>query len=178
MKAKLKLLIALFMVGASPASAQPGAETEARPFHISSRQTGFGVQGEFEGTYRIHNASIELDVRKATIYVSEHCPYQGRSSINSLKFGLWNEAYPKGQTAIESSSQPFSLNFIMSPKEEYSLYDLHFSIPKESTTDLSKRWIVVVIQTDAIDSPNSNPGSGFTLALSCKDIFKEQTDEK
>ena len=178
MKAKLILLIALLMLGTSTASTQSGVESDASPFHISSRQTGFGVQGEFEGTYRIHDASIELDVRKATIYVSEHCPYQGRRSINSLKFGLWNEAYPKGQTAIESSSQSFPLSLILSPKEEYSLYDLHFSIPKESTTDLSKRWIVVVIQTDAIDSPNSKPGSGYVLAFSCKDIFKEQVGEK
>lgn len=175
MKLRLRLLIALLLLGTSIASAQSSVDSDAKPLHISSRGTSFGVQGEFEGTYRIYDSSIEVDISKATIYVSEHCPYQGRRSINFMRVNLGVDTPPESKWVWkpESKSQEIPLNLIMSPKEENSFFNLHFSIPKDRETDLSKRWFVVEIQTDAIDAPPIK-GRGYVFAFSCKDIFTKQ----
>ena len=170
MKHKPALLVVFFLMGASVGYAQSLAESVSAPFHFSSRGTAYGVQGEFEGTYLIHAESIEVNVTKATIYVSEHCPYQGRRSINRLKFGLAIETGPEGRWKIETG-QSLVLGLVMSPKEEYELSNLHFLIPKESGIDLTKRWFVAEIQTDALDLPDEKIKSGFVYAFSCKDIF-------
>jgi len=171
MKYKPVLLIAFFLMGASITYARSGEDSESKAFHFSSRGSGFGVQGDFEGTYVIHDDSIEVSVTKATIYVSEHCPYQGRRSINQLKIGLATETGPGGRWKIESAGQPVALGLVMSPKEEYVLYDLYFFIPKEGSIDLTTRWFVAEIQTDAIDVPKEKQKRGFVFAFSCKDIF-------
>jgi hypothetical protein len=171
MKLKPALLIALFLLGALVTYAQPEEGSDSIPFNFSSRDTAFGVQAEVGGTYLIHDDSIEVHVAKATIYVSEHCPYQGRRTINQLKFGLAVETGSEGRWKIETAGQPIALDLVMIPKEEYSLYDLHFFIPKEKSTDLAKRWFVVEIQTGALDIPQEKNKKGYVYAHSCKDIF-------
>lgn len=175
MKIKLTLLIVFLLSGMSVADAQSQRESEATPFHFSSRDTCFGVQGEFEGTYLNHDDSIEVNVTKATIYVSEHCPYQGRSSINQVKFGLATET-ADNKWKIESRSRPINLALIMSPKEEHSLDVSYFLIPKDRTADLTKRWFVIEIQTDAIDSPSDERGRGYVFVSSRRDIFVPHDD--
>jgi hypothetical protein len=177
MKAKVVLLIAFLLLALSVVHAQSG-ESDSKAFHFSSRGTAYGVQGEFEGAYVIHDDSIEVNVAKAVIYVSEHCPYQGRRSINQLKFGLAAEIGPNGRWKIESAAQPIPLQLVMSPKEEYSLHDLYFLIPKERSGDLAKRWFVVEIQTDALDAPQEKNGKGYVYAFSCKDIFTRKTTDQ
>jgi hypothetical protein len=172
MKPSIGLLILFLLVCLSPAYAQSAGESDPQPFHFSSRGTGYGVQGEFEGTYLIDEDLIEVNVTKATIYVSEHCPYQGRRSINQLKFGLATETDSHDSWKIESAAQPIYLELVMSPKEEYSLYDLHFLIAKESGMDMAKRWLVVEIQTDPLDGPREKNKRGYVYASSCRDVFE------
>ena len=168
MRHTLKLVFASLLLGTS-AYAQLLAEPETKPFHFSSRGSPFGLQAEFEGTYRIYDTSIQVYVSKATFYVSEHCPYQGRRRINYIKFALWNEGPPK---KVENSAAPVYLSVIMSPREEYTVTDLYFSLPKERMLDLEKRWFVVVMQEDAIDLPlTDNEKIGYAYAHSCRDIF-------
>ena len=62
----------------------------------------------------------------------------------------------------------------MSPREELSLSDLHFSLPKESTLDLARRWLVVEIQEEALDLPIENRKIGYAFVHSCPDIFIKQ----
>ena len=171
MKYKLALLIAFFLLGATVGYAQSGGESDSIPFHFSSRGTAFGVQGEFEGTYLIHDGSIEVSVTKATIYVSENCPYQGPRSVNQLRFGLATETRFDGTWKIESAGKSVALNLVMNPKEEYALYNLDFFIPKEGSIDLSKRWFVVEIQTDPLDVPLGKNKKGYVYAFSRKDMF-------
>ena len=171
MRYKLALLIAFCLFGGTVGYAQSGGESDSTPFHFSSRGTAFGVQGEFEGTYLIHHDSIEVNVTKATIYVSENCPYQGRRSINQLRFGLATQTSSDGKWKIESAGQSVALNLVMNPKEEYALYNLNFFIPKQGSIDLSKRWVVVEIQTDPLDVPPEKNKRGYVYAFSCKDIF-------
>lgn len=104
MKSRLSTIAALLIIfgvcaqpGTLEARAQSGVEPEERPFQISSRGTPFGLQGEFEGTYRVHDYTIEVSVRKATFYVSEHCPYKGRRAVNYIQFSLAKELAPGGR---------------------------------------------------------------------------------
>jgi hypothetical protein len=169
MNSVLGLVCASLLLGTSAARAQSANEAEARPFHISSRGSAYGVQGEFEGTYRVRDSSIEIHVTKGTLYVSEHCPYQGRRRINHIKFGLWNKDAAKWR--VENAAPPLHLYVDLSPKEEHPLSDLHFSLPKGSTLDLTKRWLVVEIQEDALDVPVEEGKKGYAFVHSCTDIF-------
>ena len=172
MKSILKLIFTFLLLGMPATYAQSADGPAARPFHISSRGSAYGVQGEFEGTYRVYESSIEVYVSKATISVSENCPYQGRRRINYLKFGLWNEGASKWK--VENTATPLYLYAIMSPREELSLSDLHFSLPKEFTLDLARRWLVVQIQEDALDLPTEAGKTGYAFVHSCPDIFTQQ----
>src|SRR5687767_14152165 len=128
----LLLTFASLLLGVSPAYAQSASEPEGKPFHISSRGSAFGVQGEFEGTYHISDSSVEIHVTKGTLYVSEHCSYQGRRRINYIKFGLWNHG--SSGWKIENRAQPLYLYAVMSPREEHHMSDLHFSLRSEEHT--------------------------------------------
>lgn len=172
MKSMLKLIFTFLLLGMPATYAQSDGGPVARPFQISSRGSAYGVQGEFEGTYRVYDSSIEIYVSKATLSVSEHCPYQGRRRINYIKFGLWNQDASKWK--VENSDTPLYLYAIMSPREEYPLSDLHFSLPKESTLDLARRWLVVEIQEDALDLPIEARKTGYSFVHSCPDIFKDE----
>lgn len=174
----LKLVVTFLLLGSSPAYAQSVAEPENKPFHITSRGSAFGVQGEFEGTYQVLESSIEVYVSKATIYVSEHCPYQGRRRINYFTFGLRNQETSTWK--LENRAQSLYLDEIMSPREEHLVSDLHFSLPIESTLDLTKRWLVVEIQEDVLDAPSE--GKGYAFVHSCTTIVDRErsaaTDQK
>ena len=172
MKFLLKLIFTFLLVGMPATYAQSTYEPKTVPFHISSRGTAYGVQGEFEGTYRVYESSIEVYVSKGTISVSENCPYQGRRRINYIKFGLWNEEASKWK--VENSATPLYQYLIMSPREEHPLCDLHFSLPKASTLDLARRWLVVEIQEEALDLPIENRKIGYAFVNSCPDIFIQQ----
>jgi hypothetical protein len=172
MKSMLKLIFIFLLLGMPATYAQSADRPKAIPFHISSRGTAYGVQGEFEGTYRVYESSIEVYVSKATLSVSEHCPYQGRRRINYIKFGLWNEQASKWK--VENSDTPLYLYVIMNPREEQPLSDLHFSLPKDSTLDLARRWLVVEIQEEALDLPIENRKIGYAFVHSCPDIFIQQ----
>jgi hypothetical protein len=169
MRSMLRFIFAFFVLGIPAAYAQTADEAEGTPFHISSRGSAYGVQGEFEGTYRITDSSVEVYVSKGALYVSEHCPYQGRRRINYIKFGLWNQEASKWK--VENSAPPLYLYVDMSPRDEHPLSDLHFTLPKGSPIDLAKRWLVVEIQEDALDAPAEEGKKGYAFVHSCEDIF-------
>ena len=170
MRQMLTLVFTFLLLGTSATYAQSAAESETKPFHFSSRDSAFGLQAEFEGTYRVYNSSIEVYVSKATLYVSENCPYQGRRRVNYIKFALWNQE--GGRRRVENGATPLYLSVILSPREEYTLTDLHFSLPKETSLDLEQRSFVVEMQEDALDLPPRDDGKrGFAYVHSCKDVF-------
>src|SRR5215204_6004306 len=175
MKSVVGLIVTLLVFSVPTAYAQSAGEAEGTPFHISSRGSAYGVQGEFEGTYRITDSSVEVYVSKGALYVSEHCPYQGRRRINYIKFGLWNQEASKWR--VENSAPPLYLYVDMSPRDEHPLSDLHFTLPKESAIDLSRRWLVVEIQEDALDAPAEEGKKGYAFVHSCEDIFIKRGDD-
>ena len=170
MKLKLVALAAMLLLCACAGRAQESVAPEAVPFHFSSFDTGFAMQGDFEGEYRVYPHSIEVSLSKAVIRISEHCPYKGRREFAALSFRLATTT-PDGKWDMDFESQKFFVSRIMTPGDEYTLGPVHFSIPKEETTDLSKHWFVVQMDDNALDLPSGGQSAGFAFAHSCKDIF-------
>lgn len=162
-------LIVLLLIS-SATKAQDLAEPTVQPFRISSLNTPFAMQGDFEGEYRIYSDRIELRIIKATILISDHCPYKGRRLFSSLKFGLATNT-AEGRWRPTSWSQNFVLEEVMSPGDQVDLVELSFTIPKDKALDLSKHWLVVQMADTALDLPGRKLQEGYALAKSCRDIF-------
>ena len=156
----------------------PGARAQSParqnvPFTVSSLGTAFGVQVKIEGTYTVNETYVEVSVERAFIYVSEHCPYQGRRFVNTLAVGLAMNS-PRGGWEIENRGLPVFVERVMGPREEYRLAGLHFQIPRNEGTDLSKRWLVVEIEETALDLPDhERDGKGYHFAHSRRNIFAD-----
>lgn len=165
-------VVALLVVSQpAPSRADAVAVRQKAPFTISSLGTAFGVQVKFEGTYTVNETYVEVDVERAFLYVSEHCPYQGRRFVNTLAVGLAAQT-PSGRWEIESRSLPVYVERVMSPREEYRLAGLHFQIPRNAGADLSERWLVVETEETSLDLPdNDRDARGYHLAHSRRDLF-------
>jgi hypothetical protein len=159
-------LLAVFPV----TKAQETDVLKAGSFQISSLNTAFATQGDFEGEYRIHPDQIELKVTKADIRISEHCPYKGHRLLSAVKFILVTKT-EEGRRKIVSTGQEFSLAQVMGPGDSYSLGEMYFKIPIQASIDLSQHWLLVQIDETTLDDPEEGPTKGFAYAQSCKDIF-------
>ena len=175
------LLIALVLLSCSASAlAQEVPETLAQdvskpvavPFRFSSFDTPFAMQGDFEGEYRVLPDSIEVRLTKASVRISLHCPYKGRREFAALRFVLASHK-PDGKWDMVFKSPKLPVGWIMKPGDEYTFEgDLHLSIPKEPTTDLSKHWFVAQMDDMVLDLPGDEARRpGYALAMSCKDIF-------
>jgi hypothetical protein len=150
----IRILVSALIVllAISLAKAQDADASKVGSFHISSFDTAFAVQGDFEGEYRVYPDRIELKVTKADIRVSEHCPYKGRRLLSALRFNLatsiddrrWKTAYP---------GQVFPLEQVMSPGDLTSLGELYLNIPIDGSVDLSNYWVLVQMDATVLDAP-------------------------
>ena len=164
--------VAALLLASQPAGSRARAAVRQHmPFTISSLGTPFAVQVKLEGTYTVNETYVEVDVERAFIYVSEHCPYKGRRVVNTLAIGLATKT-PSGRWEIENRSLPSYVERVMVPREEYSLAGLHFQIPRSAGADLSARWLVVETEELALDVPdNERDEKGYAFAHSRRDIF-------
>lgn len=166
--------VAALLLAAQPSSSRArGARQEKQnvPFTISSLGTPFGVQMRLEGTYTVNETYVEVEVERASLYVSEHCPYQGRRFVSTLVVGLATKGR-RSLWEIENRSLPVYVERVLSPRDEYKLAGLHFQIPRSADTDLSQRWLVVEAEETSLDMPNNDPDrTGYHLAHSRRDIF-------
>ena len=172
----LAAVLALLLSQAARASAQ-GAARQNVPFTISSLGTPFGVQVKMEGTYTVNDTYVELNVERVLVYVSEHCPYQGQRFVNTIAVGLATSR-PRGWET-ENRSLPVYVERVMSPRDEYRLAGLHFQIPRNADTDLTKRWLVVEIGETSLDLPDGEgDGKGYHFAHSRRNIFADAGVER
>ena len=154
-----------------------GARQQKAPFTISSLGTPFGVQVKVEGTYTVNENYVEVSVDRAFIYVSEHCPYQGRRFVNTLAVGLATNT-PRGSWEIENRSLPLPVEHVMRPREEYKLAGLRFQIPRSAGTDLTKRWLVVETEEIDLDVPDDERDvKGYAFAHSRRNLFANPAEE-
>lgn len=154
-----------------PAGAR-GAAPHTVPFKVSSLGTAFAVQLEVEGTYTVNEHYVEVSVERAHIYVSEHCPYQGRRLVKTLSVGLGART-PRGWET-ENRSLPLVVEREMRPREEYGLAGLHFQIPRSAGADMSERWLVFEIEETAPDLPEGERDvKGYAFAHGCRNLLAQ-----
>ena len=170
----VSLILAALCVaaGASPAgsnSTQDAGVPEARPFSFSSLNTGFGIQGDFEGEYRIYPDRVAVRVTKADILFSEHAKYQWRELLSAVKFGL--AANVHGGWKVAHAGQAALLRQVMRPGDRLSLGELHFSIRAGAEVDLSQHWLVAQMEVTHLDVPAEKRRKGHAYAHSDQDIF-------
>lgn len=170
------LALAVLLIISPLVKAQDADLTQSHPFKISSLNTPFAMQGEFEGEYRIYPDLIELRVTKANIRIGEHCPYKGRRLLSAVKFGLATSTEDK-RWKIAHAAQEFFLEQVMSPGDSHSLSELYFYLPKDHSIDLSKHWLVVQMEDTVLDVPGEQRLKGHAFAHSCRDIFAKLSKE-
>jgi hypothetical protein len=167
------LAAVLALLLASQPGRARGASRQNVPFTISSLGSPFGVQVKFEGTYTVNETFVEVNVERALIYVSEHCPYKGRRSVDTISVGL-AKSTPRASWEIENRSLPVIVERVLSPREEYRLAGLYFQIPRSEGADLSSRWLVVEAEETALDLPANDPDvKGYAFAHSRRNVFAE-----
>ena len=165
------ILLLVFSTGFSlpPVDSRP----QGIPFHLTSLNSAFGLQGDFEGEYRLYPTGVELRLSKADIYDSEHCPYKGRRFISAIKFGL-GTATGARSWKILTTSQEMPLELIMYPGDVYHLGETYAYIPKDESANLAENWLVVSIEDTALDLPDGKQQKGYSFAHSCRDIFARE----
>lgn len=171
----MKLLCSVLMILLAASLSTKAQDTnvpEARPFHISSLDTAFAMQGDFTGEYRIYPDWIDVKVTEASILISQHCPYQGRRLLSGMKFGLATNTDGKAWK-IAHAAPAFVLEQVMRPGDVHFLDELYFRIPIERSMDFSRHWLVVQMADVALDVGGENPPKGHAYAHSCKDIFAD-----
>lgn len=169
MKLTLALVVALLLCAAGDVKAQAAGEPEAVPLRISSLNSPFAMQGDFEGEFRVYDEGVEVRLARGLVRISDHCPYKGRRVFGALTFALAT-ATEKGWKMV-SASPKFWVERVMLPNDEYQLGPISFWIPKEADVDLSKHWLVVRMDDIALDVAGKEPRDGYAYAQSCRDIF-------
>lgn len=170
-------VLSLLLLCQPPALAQKVvAEGEAIPFHISSLDTAFAMQGEFEGEYTVHPKSIRIRLTKALVRIGRHCPYKGPREFHAVQFGLatLNE---EGRWKSVFKSRKYTVRRIMMPGDEYEFYGVEFVIPKRAATDLTRHWFVVQMDDLIVEGPTEDGTvEGFAFANSRRDIFVKKEE--
>jgi hypothetical protein len=157
------------------AKAQDIGVLEAHPFKISSLNTAFAMQGDFEGEYRIYPNWIEIKLTKTDIHISEHCPYQGRRVLSSLTFGLATTT-ENNRWKIAHAGNEIHPRLVLYPGDKQSLGEHVFYLPINDSIDLSKHWLVVKMEDNVPDHPEKEV-KGYAYAHSCRDLFSQKRDK-
>lgn len=178
MKALVPAVALTLLLAQTPAAEARGGVRQTAPFKISSLGTGFGVQVELEGTYVVTDHYVDVNVERARVYVSEHCPYQGRRLVRRLSVGL-AKTMPRGGWRMENRSLPVFVEQVLSPREEFRLAGLSFRIPRSADADLEQRWLVVEAEEWSLDAPEEEDGGrGYAFAHSCRNLFSNPCAER
>src|SRR5688572_28289674 len=88
MRLKSALCVLFLLSAASAVRAQEAGGPEVVPFRISSLNTPFAMQGDFEGEARVYDEGIEVRLARGLVRISPHCPYKGRRVFGALRFAL------------------------------------------------------------------------------------------
>lgn len=171
--------VAALVLASQPAqsSARTAVRRQNVPFTISSLGSAFGVQLQLTGTYTVNEKYVEVNVERALIYVSEHCPYQGRRLVSTLLVGLATKSR-RGGWEMESRSLPVFVEQTLSPRDAHRLAGLQFRIPRNAGTDLSDRWLAVEAEEISLDGTDEEGGvTGYAFAHSRRDLFADFANE-
>jgi hypothetical protein len=158
------------------ARAQAVSDYEPVPFHISSLDTAFAMQGDFVGEYTVYPEGISVRLTKALVRIGTNCPYKGAREFRAISFALAT-LNDQGRWKMDLRSLKYTVARVMRPGDEYRLDGVEFFIPKRLTTDLSKYWFVVQMDDWVLNPPaGDEPSEGFAFANSCRDIFVKKAE--
>jgi len=170
----LVFLIAIFVTSTSATKAQAPALPESHPLRISSLDTPFAVQADFEGEYRVYPDRIELNFKKTEILVRDNCPYRGRRLLTGIRINLAEATETGWKLDIKGSTS--GLEHEMGPGDKWNLGETTFQIPLPSAIELPLHWLVVQIEEVALDTssiPRDEPKEGYSFAHSPRNIFAQ-----
>ena len=148
-----------------------------KPFNISSSSNRFfAFVGTYQGEYRVLPDKIELNVRESNILLRNTADYNGRRRLSELRACLASAATSEsGRWDIKYRSAPVKLDKIMNPGENVILTDLQFTIPKDSSVDLAKYWLVFETSEYILDSGEEKAQiRGTAYAHSSRNIFGKE----
>jgi hypothetical protein len=170
MRVVLITLFVLLSAWATTGSAQGLEESEPVAFHIRSSDPSSAVQGFFEGEYRIHPASIEVQVTTMVVRINQGSSYKGRRLLGKMRMGLVTSAGGGGLKTVVLSKAQY-IGRVMEPGDEYTYVPFRFSIPKRGSLDLSKHWLVVQFENALWDIAGEEGKPEHISIASAKDIF-------
>ena len=169
MRRHFLLLSVLFMLCAAGVQAQTAAECSPTPFSISSIKSRFAMAGTFEGEYRICDNSIEITISSAAVYLRNYGSYQGRRELSFINVGLVSASTP-GRWRVLNHAFAIPVGETMRPGDRYlAPKKMRFSIPRESSLDLTNCWLLVEMGELILDSPEEDT-VGYAFAHSGRDI--------
>jgi hypothetical protein len=170
MRRHFLLPVILFMLFVTGVQAQTSAESSPVPFSISSINSSFALAGTFEGEYRVRDDSIEITISSASVYLRNYGSYHGRRELSFISVGLASATAP-GRWKVISHSRAVPVGETMKPGDRYLAEEkMRFSIPLESSLDLTKCWLLVEMGEITLDS-DFEGRVGYALAQSSRDIF-------
>jgi hypothetical protein len=160
------ILLALGVVGVR---AQNAGDNTAASFQISSLNSPFALAGTFDGEYQIRPDSIEITISRADISLRDNCPYRGRRQLAFINVALAS-TNASGKKTIIGHARAIPIGETLSPGDKYLGEKMRFSIPKDSSLDLSNCWLVVEMGELTLDSSEEDR-VGYAFATSDKNIF-------
>lgn len=123
-----------------PSSPKSSSTSQSVPFYISSLYPSYpypkmGMEGTFEGEYRIFPDYVEVIVKKGKVY--NYLPSKKFTYLRSLKFFLSYKGTPKKWEKFPDSRFNVLEKGRLNYGESYSFTNIRFVIPKSSSTELS-----------------------------------------
>lgn len=170
MRRHLLLAALLLVLCAAVAPAQTAVEASGTPFSISSIKSPFAMAGNFDGEYRVRDNAVEVTISSASIYLRHYGSYLGRRELSYINVGLASANESRGWRIV-SRARAFPIGETMRPGDSYlATQKMRFHIPKESSIDLTKCWLIVEMGGLTLDSDNEDK-VGWAFAHSDRDIF-------
>lgn len=145
----------------------------AVPVYVSSIGGSFPVEVLFDGTYQAQPDSIEVAFTSAEIRARPFETYNGSRRIVSVKIGL-GRALADGKWEGFNWTELASINRTLRVNERMTFAPPRaIQIPAGSSLDLSKHWIIVRIDSIAVDRPKEQQRVGYSYAHSSRDVFTQ-----
>jgi hypothetical protein len=129
----------------------------------SEDSTFFAVVGTVSGKYRIDADSILVTVDKGLLrlrYLSDSS-YNDDRRIESIAVGLGTYTDEEKNWGIIASSPRERINFTLSIDNQHTLQPITFTIPLNQELDLTRVWLVFIIESTKVNDPSSKIGESY-----------------
>jgi len=126
------------------------------------------MQTKIEAKLIEKSDSVEINMTKIHMRLSERCPYKGPRRLAAIKAGL-AIGTQDGGWRFETVSEPQKFDVTIMPGVEHPIGEAIFSTPKPANGKLSDYWIVVQVEEE---TPPGSKTRGSSFVHSCRDVFQ------